>query len=337
MRVVLRVALLTSCAGAFELNTVRLQRRAAGAVEASSVTMGMPDELHDTPDVPELPEECGPYLTIKGKSINAFGALYGLQSVLLLGPLWWAALTLCEKVCEATGWDEDRVFHDGIGKAWSWLNMAVGGCSPAEVTGKDNLPAPGLPALYVSNHASWFDIPLVAQTIPNSFKFIAADELRDLPLVGQQLTDGKHVLIDRSSRRGQLKSFKESVGYLKKGVGIFAFPEGTRSRNGRLMPFKGGVFSMAMKAGVPIVPISVVGTFETYPPAAALPILPNGENLRVHIHPQVHLEDRTEAELEQLTRDAILSALPPENQPLPTAEPALEREVPAAAKVGTPA
>ena len=191
MRVVLRVALLASCAGAFELNTVRLQRRAAGAVEARiSVMMGMPDELHDTPDVPELPEECGPYLTIKGKSINAFGALYGLQSVLLLGPLWWAALTLCEKVCEATGWDEDRVFHDGIGKAWSWLNMAVGGCSPAEVTGKDNLPAPGLPALYVSNHASWFDIPLVAQTIPNSFKFIAADELRDLPLVGQQLTDG---------------------------------------------------------------------------------------------------------------------------------------------------
>ena len=70
---VLRVALLASCAGAFELNTVRLQRRAAGAVEARiSVMMGMPDELHDTPDVPELPEECGPYLTIKGKSINAF-------------------------------------------------------------------------------------------------------------------------------------------------------------------------------------------------------------------------------------------------------------------------
>ena len=106
MRVVLRVALLASCAGAFELNTVRLQRRAAGAVEASSVTMGMPDELHDTPDVPELPEECGPYLTIKGKSINAFGALYGLQSVLLLGPLWWVALTLhgIESCCSGWGY-----------------------------------------------------------------------------------------------------------------------------------------------------------------------------------------------------------------------------------------
>ena len=65
--------------------------------------------------------------------------------------------------------------------------------------------------MYVSNHASWFDIPLVAQAIPNQFKFIAASELQKLPLVGQQLRDGKHVLLDRSTRRGQLKSFKESA------------------------------------------------------------------------------------------------------------------------------
>ena len=105
----------------------------------------------------------------------------------------------------------------------------------------------------VSNHASWFDIPLVAQILlSQNFKFIAADELRGLPLVGQQLVDGKHVLIDRSTRRGQLRSYKESVAYLEEGIGIFAFPEGTRSRTGRMMDFKGGVFSMAMKAGVPL-------------------------------------------------------------------------------------
>ena len=79
------------------------------------------------------------------------------------------------------------------------------------------------------------------------------------------------MLIDRTTRRGQLRSYKESVAYLQDGVGIFAFPEGTRSRTGRMMPFKGGVFSMAMKAGVPIVPISLVGTFATYPPSAVLP------------------------------------------------------------------
>ena len=158
----------------------------------------------------------------------------------------------------------------------------------------------------MSNHASWFDIPLVAQIlISQNFKFIAADELRGLPLVGQQLVDGKHVLIDRTTRRGQLRSYKESVAYLQDGIGIFAFPEGTRSRTGRMMPFKGGVFSMAMKAGVPIVPISLVGTFATYPPSAVLPLQPNGDNLHVHIHPPLQTNaGATEAELEAATRAA---------------------------------
>ena len=222
----------------------------------------------------------------------------------------------------------------------------VGGCSPATVTGKEYLESIGSgPALYVSNHASWFDIPLVAQIlISQNFKFIAADELRGLPLVGQQLVDGKHVLIDRTTRRGQLRSYKESVAYLQNGIGIFAFPEGTRSRTGRLMPFKGGVFSMAMKAGVPIVPISLVGTFATYPPSAVLPLQPNGDNLHVHIHPPLQTNaGATEAELEAATRAAILSRLPPEMQPLPECEPSLERVVKSesdaseADKISTPA
>mgnify|MGYP006087184787 CR=1 FL=1 len=89
---ILRIALIASCVGAFELThanpRMRLQRRAAIAVNARPLIMGQPDEIHDEANEPPLPEECGPYLTIKGKSINAFGALYGVQSVLLLGPLW---------------------------------------------------------------------------------------------------------------------------------------------------------------------------------------------------------------------------------------------------------
>ena len=157
--------------------------------------------------------------------------------------------------------------------------------------------------------------------------------------MGQQLVDGKHVLIDRSTRRGQLRSYKESVAYLEEGIGIFAFPEGTRSRTGRMMDFKGGVFSMAMKAGVPIVPISLVGTFDTYPPSAVLPLLPNGDKLSVHIHPPLHTDQGlSEAELEERTRKVILSRLPPEMQPLPEREPSLERVVASAAdKISTPA
>ena len=89
---ILRIALIASCVGAFELThsnpRMRLQRRAAIAVNARPLIMGQPDEIHDEANEPPLPEECGPYLTIKGKSINAFGALYGVQSVLRLGPLW---------------------------------------------------------------------------------------------------------------------------------------------------------------------------------------------------------------------------------------------------------
>jgi len=276
---------------------------------APEVRTSEPAESAASDVSPPLPEELGPYLTIKGKSINLFGALYGVQSVLILGSIWWLALTATEAFCKATGWDEDRSAHDWVGKTWSRVNMAVGGCAPSVVRGLDNIPPKEQPALYVSNHASWFDIPLVAQIIPNSFKFIAAAELRNLPLVGQQLTDGKHVLLDRSSRRGQLTSFKESVAYLKRGISIFAFPEGTRSRNGQMMEFKGGVFSMAVKAGVPIVPISISGAYETYPSSAALPLLPNSENLKVVIHPPIAVDGKSEEELSELTRTAISSAL----------------------------
>ncbi|KAL3903593.1 MAG: hypothetical protein SGPRY_011615 [Prymnesium sp.] len=233
---------------------------------------------------PPPAKECGPYLQIKGKYLNAFGALYAAQSVLLLGPLWWLGLTLTELICSTTGWDEDRFFHDWVGKTWSRVNMAVGGCAPSLVAGTENLPPQDQPALYVSNHASWFDIPLVAQAcalIAAAPSCPSAEELRRLPLVGQQLVEGKHVLIDRSTRRGQLKSFKESVAYLKRGISIFAFPEGTRSRDGKMIPFKGGVFAMAVKAEVPIVPISITGAYETYPPSAILPVLPNSKNLKV--------------------------------------------------------
>ena len=264
-------------------------RRQAPAVMVETAEQGVSeavttDSTTEADIEPPPPAELGPYLVIKGKSLNAFGALYGVQSVLLLGMLWWMALTLTEAVCKKTGWDEDRLLHDWVGKTWSRVNMAVGGCAPSVVKGTENLPPPEQAALYVSNHASWFDIPLVAQIIPNSFKFIAAAELKGLPLIGQQLVDGKHVLLDRSSRRGQLTSFKESVGgtdrptltlprptlphphphphpqplstrpcpvlalpsqvaYLKRGISIFAFPEGTRSRSGKMIPFKGGVFS----------------------------------------------------------------------------------------------
>ena len=86
-----------------------------------------------------------------------------------------------------------------------------------------------------------------------------------------------------------------------------------------------------MKAGVPIVPITITGAYETYPSSTILPLLPNTDNLKVHIHPMIECEGKTDAEIEELTRSAIMSRLLPENLPLPVPESEPEPEVAAAA------
>lgn len=255
---------------------------------------------------------------INGKMLNWFGAIYIVQAM-FWAILWSGSMAMIEAVCEATGWDEKRKLFDWTGKTWSGVNMWVGGCAPSVVTGLEHLPAEGKAALICANHASWFDIPLMGQLIPSTYKFVAADALKDLPLVGQQLRGGKHVLIDRGNRRSQLRSFKECIAYLSDGVSVMVFPEGTRSRDGRLQPFKGGVFSMATKTNVPIIPITIVGAYPTYPPEALLPLAPNGANIQVHVHPLISTAGRSEEELERLTREAIISKLPAEYHPLPEA------------------
>jgi len=185
---------------------------------------------------------------------------------------------------------------------------------------------------------------------------VAAAELTRLPLVGRQLVGGKHILIDRTNRRSQLKSFKEALAWLKAGVSVVAVPEGTRSRDGRMVPFKGGVFSMAMKTGVPIVPITLTHTYQcvcrlpaggrppqrprerkkeerprfsppllslprSYPPSSLLPIVPNfSGKLALHVHPAIETEGKTEEELQKLTQAAILSRLPAEQHPVEVPE-----------------
>ena len=155
--------------------------------------------------------------------------------------------------------------------------------------------------------------PVVRQFVPTTFKFVASASLRKLPLIGQQLVGGKHVLIDRKTRKGQLQSFKASISWLKTGVQIMAFPEGTRTKTGRMGKFKGGTFAMSAKTGAPIIPISLVGTFAMYPPEVMLPLRP-ARDLEIHVHPPIYPEGKTEAELAELTRHAIASKLPPECQ-----------------------
>jgi 1-acyl-sn-glycerol-3-phosphate acyltransferase len=108
------------------------------------------------------------------------------------------------------------------------------------------------------------------------------------------------------------------VQWLQKGVPLMAFPEGKRSKDGRLDEFKGGIFSMALKAKVPIVPISISNTHAIMPSNALFPFQSGSGKLHVHIHEPICVEGRTEQELVELVREALLSRMPLEQHPLQT-------------------
>lgn len=123
-------------------------------------------------------------------------------------------------------------------------------------------------------------------------------------------------MIDREDRKSQLRTFKEGVQWLKDGVPLMAFPEGKRSHDGRLMPFKGGIFSMAVKAGVPIVPISISNAHAIMPSAALFPVQKGKGKLHIHVHPPISIEGKSENELADLVKVALLSKMPLEQHPL---------------------
>jgi len=275
-------------------------------------------------------EDIGPYMRFgakKDKVINWYGGIMFAAPALFFGLFWYTAMTLVAAFCDATGVDPKRRVYDWTGRIWNWCVLHSTGNQPRVVSGLENRPKEGQAALICANHASWYDILLAGYTLPATFKFVSAAELAELPGVGKQLYGGKHVLIDRKSRKGQLRAFKESIKWLQQGVSVFAFPEGTRSRDGRLQRFKGGVFAMAIKTGVPVLPVSIVNAFAPYPPNALLPIRQAGD-MEMHFHPMIESEGKTEAELEALVHAAIVSKLPPDHLPVAAAdEPTATKEV----------
>jgi 1-acyl-sn-glycerol-3-phosphate acyltransferase len=253
----------------------------------------------------------------KEKIVNPFGVLVSLVSVITC-PIWLAAMMVLEMVNKANeDFDPNRAIYDFTGKIWSraflWLSMSYPDLSGDLKFIKEH----DGPCLFVANHASWLDIPVVCTVLDPVFKFISKGDLAKVPCIGHQLKGGKHILIDRDDRRSQLRTFKEGVGWLKKGVPLMAFPEGKRSEDGRLMEFKGGLFSMAVKCNVPIIPISISNTHAVMPSYSLFPVQHGAGKLSVHIHSPIHVEGKTDAELSELVREAIISKIPIDQRPVP--------------------
>jgi len=130
-----------------------------------------------------------------------------------------------------------------------------------------------LPCVFVSNHQSNVDIWAVTPALPLETKYVIKESLFGWPILGRTLRRAEYISIDRRDHRKAIESLRLAGRRIRQGASVIVFAEGTRSRDGRLGPFKKGAFHLALQARVPIVPVAISGSFE---------ILRPGE---WHVHP----------------------------------------------------
>lgn len=121
---------------------------------------------------------------------------------------------------------------------------------------------PGASYVFLANHQSLFDIPLLLSTVPGQVRMMAKRSLFRVPVFGWALAAGGFIPIDRGDRSTARQSFATAMSHIRGGTSILLFPEGTRSLSETLLPFERGGFLIALKSGLPIVPVGIRGTRE---------------------------------------------------------------------------
>ena len=178
-----------------------------------------------------------------------------------------------------------------------------------QVEGRENID-PRQSYVLVSNHQSQFDIFLLYGWLGIDFKWVMKQELRSVPGIGMACDRLGHIFIDRSNHAAAMATLEEAKNKIVDGTSVMFFPEGTRSRDGKLMHFKKGAFRMAVDLGLPILPLTVTGTRNVLP-AGTSDLLPG--SARLIIHPPIPVDGLTANDCSRLSnqvREVIASALP---------------------------
>lgn len=155
--------------------------------------------------------------------------------------------------------------------------------------------------VFVLNHQSYFDIFTVYGWLPNIFKWVMKIELRRIPFVGLACQAAGHIFIDRSSPLAASKSIEKAKEQLRNGVSVVIFPEGTRSHDGKMLPFKRGAFRIASDLALPIVPATLVGSFERIP---RYTLRLNPGTIRLHIKEPIDVKEFLPDRLPELMEKA---------------------------------
>ncbi len=182
-----------------------------------------------------------------------------------------------------------------LARLWSRLNLWV--CGVRLEVERESPLEPGRGYIYMSNHQSMFDIPVLIGSIPGQTRFMAKKSLFKIPAFGWALSAGGFIPVDRGNRRAAAETYRIAVEHIDKGHSILIFPEQTRSPDGDLLPFKRGGVVIAQQTGAAIVPVGIRGTREIRPKGSSL-VIPG--SVRVRYGKPIELAELGETETAEL-------------------------------------
>jgi 1-acyl-sn-glycerol-3-phosphate acyltransferase len=238
--------------------------------------------------------------------LTVFSVLYWAFSIATMPVLFVGALAV---FLVTLPFDRRRFVLHLYSCAWGSFYVVMNPLWRFSVEGRDKLPWRG-PAVLVANHLSLIDI-LVLYALFRPFKWVAKAELFRVPFVGWNMWINDCVPIWRGHPDSIRRMMDRCRAHLARGTPVMMFPEGTRSRDGRLQAFKDGAFRLAFEAGCPVIPIAITGTFEGLPKTGI--ILRNAMRARVRVLDPISPADHASFQaLRDAARAAIAAALPAE-------------------------
>ncbi len=177
---------------------------------------------------------------------------------IILNTIVLGTLIILSSFCSRSG-----NLPNSIVKLWARLILWTSRVR-VEIQGLGNIRS-GQPAVFMANHLSFFDVAALIAHLPGQIRFLARKELVKVPIFGWALYLSRHIIVDHTRLRKTFKNIERAAQRLREGTNILVFPEGALSLDGRLQDFKKGGFALAIKSGVPIIPISISGSRDILP------------------------------------------------------------------------
>jgi 1-acyl-sn-glycerol-3-phosphate acyltransferase len=168
------------------------------------------------------------------------------------------------RVRQRPGGIYDRAARDWARGILRWCRIRV------TIEGRERL-VPDVSVVYIANHASFLDILAILAELPGTIRFVYKKGMSWIPLLGTAMRAARHIPIDRRNRSAAFAAYDEAAEFIRQGASAVVFAEGTRSRDGRLKPFKKGPFVLAIAAQVAVVPVLCVNSYELLPKGSLSP------------------------------------------------------------------